>query len=80
MAYIINRYNKYDQWDREHQRKVFEINGNEYAVFEVEMEWGLPRLPYRIDGMDTEQSVRQIHVYDTYQDVMKFVVLMKSLN
>ena len=42
MAFIIDRYNKYNVWDREHSRKAFEINENWYAVYEVELEWGLP--------------------------------------
>jgi len=40
MAFIIDTYNKYDAFDRENARKVFEINGNWYAIKEVELEWG----------------------------------------
>lgn len=44
MAYIISTYNKYDGWDREHSKYKFWVNGVAYAVMEVEMEWGLPKL------------------------------------
>ena len=46
MAFIIGNYNKYDAWDRTHSRKVFELNGNWYAIYEVDMCWGLPMLKY----------------------------------
>jgi hypothetical protein len=42
MAYVIDTYNKYDAWDRTHSLYKFEINGNWYAIKEVEMSWGLP--------------------------------------
>ena len=49
MAFIIDNYNKYDWWDRTHSRHIFEINGNWYAVKEIELEWGKPKLPMRIE-------------------------------
>ena len=63
MAYIIGSYNKYDSWHREHRKYTFEINGVMYAVFEVEMEWGLPKLPVRTDR---NESAYEYHIYDTY--------------
>ena len=42
MAFIIDRYNRYDCWDKEHSVHVFEINGNWYAVKEVILFWGKP--------------------------------------
>jgi len=47
-AFIIDTYNKFDIFDREHSRYVFEINGNMYAIKEVYMKWGRPKLPLRI--------------------------------
>ena len=49
MAYIIGTFDKYDAWDREHAVYKFEVNGNWYAVKEIEMEWGLPKLPLYVD-------------------------------
>ena len=40
MAYIIDTYNKWSKWDREHAAECFIINGVEYAIKEVELEWG----------------------------------------
>jgi hypothetical protein len=34
-AFIVDTYNKYDVFDREHARYVFEVNGVEYAIKEV---------------------------------------------
>ena len=79
MAFIIDRYNKYNVWDREHSRKAFEINENWYAVYEVELEWGLPQLQYSIER-DQEEEAKNMKVYDTFEDAMRFVQLMKGLN
>ena len=78
-SYIIGAYNRFDIWDREHSVYKFEINGNWYAIKEVEMEWGVPRLPEQIDR-DMEQDARTYYVYDTEADAFKFVQLMKGLN
>ena len=77
MAYIIDSYNKYDPWDRLHQRKIFEVNEQWYAIYEVELEWGLPVLPLRTMY---DQDAKQYFVYDTKEDAMRFVQLMKGLN
>jgi hypothetical protein len=34
-AFIIDTYNKYDNFDREHSRYTFTLNGVEYAIKEV---------------------------------------------
>ena len=54
MAFIIGNYNKYDVWDREHSVYKFELNGNWYAIKKVELEWGKPQLPIRIEGSGEE--------------------------
>ena len=76
-AYIIDSYNKYDSCDREHQRKTFEINEQWYAIYEVEVEWGLPVLPLRTMY---DQDTKQYFIYDTKEEAMRFVQLMKGLN
>ena len=77
MAYIIDSYNQYSNFDRQHSRYQFEINGNWYAIKEVEMEWGLPKLDYRVDQ---DIDGKHYFIYDTYEDAMKFVFHMKSIN
>lgn len=76
MAFIIDTYNKYDRWDRQHARYVFEINENWSAIMEVEIQDGLPVLPTRLD--DINPSVYFIH--NTYEDALSYVKLLKSLN
>ena len=49
MAYIIGAYNKWDSFDRAHSVYRFKINENWYAVKEIEMKWGLPQLPMRME-------------------------------
>ena len=77
MAFIIDRYNKYEEFDRKHARYVFEINGVEYAIKEVQLKWGRPRLPI---SMDKEHDQEPYFIYETYEDAMKFVHTIKSLN
>lgn len=79
MAFIIESYNRYDSWDRSRAKYVFQVNESWYAVKEVEMEWGIPQLQERVDR-DREEEARQMYVYDTYEDAMRFVVQMKQLN
>ena len=77
MAYVIDRYNRFDQWDREHSVYVFEMNEQWFAVKEVGMEWGLPQLPMRMNGTQ-DWETQYMHVYDTQEDAMKFVFAMKA--
>lgn len=69
-AFIIDTYNKYDSFDREHARYTFTLNGVEYAIKEVHLKWGKPKLPLRI-GADRDNE--PYHIYETYEDAFKFV-------
>lgn len=77
MAYIIDTYNKYDEFDRMHARKVFQLNDNWYAIKEVELEWGKPKFPFYATHDKNEQDY---FIYDTYEQALGFVLQMKSLN
>ena len=79
MAFIVDRYNRYERWDREHARFVFFINDMQYAVKEVELDWGIPQLQQKVDR-DMEQDAKQMYVYDTFEKAMEFVRKMKKLN
>ena len=35
MSFIIDTYNKWSKWDKEHARYTFEMNGEWYAIMEV---------------------------------------------
>lgn len=77
MAFIIDTYNQHNKWDREHATHTFTINGIWYAIKRVELKWGVPQLPERID-IAADASAYQI--YETEADAMRFVTLIKSLN
>lgn len=77
MAYIIDSFNKWDQWDRDHAVYKFEINENWYAIFQVELEWGLPQLPLRIDS---NKQPQEYFVHATEEDAMSYVRQLKQLN
>jgi len=49
MAFIIDSYNRFDKWDFEHAVHIFEVNGGWYAIYRVQLEWGLPILPLRLE-------------------------------
>lgn len=77
MAFVIDCYNKYDSWDRDHAIQTFEINGNTYAIKEVEMCWGLPMLEYKTD----QDEQPQIYcIYETLEEAQQFVQWMKMIN
>lgn len=77
MAYIIEPYNRYDQWDKEHSKYIFEINGLEYAIKQVILFWGRPQLPTRIEENINPETY---HLYEDYDDAMRFVRYMRQLN
>ena len=76
-AFIIDTYNKFDSFDKEHTRYTFEVNGIMYAIKEVQLKWGRPKLPLRI-GDERDQDPYQI--YDTYEEALKFAHTIKSIN
>ena len=77
MAYIIGTYNKYDQWDRSHAVQKFEINEQMYAIYEVELVWGLPALKYQVDQEDVPEMYR---LYETLEEAQEFVRCIKHFN
>ena len=77
MAFIIDRYDKYNAWDREHSIYRFEVNGNWYAVKEVILFWGQPQLPVKVDGGDNPETY---WVYETIEEAMEFVKRIRRLN
>ena len=77
MAYIIDTYDKYDSWDRQHARKIFEINGQIYAVKEVILFQGQPQLPQKLDRDTNPETYR---LYPTLDDALNFVKYMRMMN
>ena len=77
MAYIIGIYNRYDQWDRSHAVQKFEINEQVYAIYEVELVWGLPALKYQVDQDDAPEIYQ---LYETLEDAQEFIKKIKKLN
>lgn len=69
--YIIDSFNKYDSFDREHSVYRFKVNGNWYAIKDT------VELPMRVDRNDTLDSY---FVYETYEDAYEFARTMKQLN
>ena len=77
MAYIIGTYNKFDTWDRAHSVYKFELNGQWYAIKEVEMAWGLPMLEFQVDRDDVPETY---HIYERVEDAMEFVRKVRCAN
>lgn len=76
MAFIVDTYNKFDSWDRAHSVYEFEINGNWYAIKEVELEWGVPQLGFHVDQ---DARPNDYCIYDSYEDARMFVQKMKMI-
>ena len=77
MAFIIEKFDKYNAWDRMQSVYKFELNGQMYAIKEVELEWGKPQFPIDIER-DRERE--QYFIYNTVEEAMEFVHRIKSLN
>ena len=77
MAYIIDTYNRYDKWDREHSLYVFTINEQKYAIKEVMLDWGEPQLPMRLGAY---QNPSLYFIFNSYKEAEQYVKYMKSLN
>lgn len=77
MAYIIDRYDKYNEWDRIHSVYKFEINEQWYAVKEVILFWGQPQLPVSIEE---EKNPETYSLYQTKEEAMEFVRRIRELN
>lgn len=77
MAFIIDTYNRFDRFDKQHSVYRFSINEVEYAVKEVELFWGQPLLPEKVDQ---EQHLESYRVYGSLEEAMEFVHIMRRLN
>ena len=77
MAYLIDTYNRYDKWDREHSLYVFTINEQKYAIKEVMLDWGEPQLPMRL-GEHKDPSF--YFIFNSYEEAEQYVKYMKALN
>ena len=77
MAFIIDRYNRFDKFDKEHSKYVFEINEQQYAIKEVILFWGQPQLAVDIQH---DQNPETYHLYESYEEAMEFVQRMKKIN
>lgn len=77
MAYIIDGFNRFSKWDREHACHRFKVNENWYAIYSVEMKWGIPQLNF---SAIEDKNADQYYVYETLEEAMHFVNIMKGLN
>ena len=66
MGFIVSRYNRFDKND---VRYKFELNGQEYAIMEIE------NIPFRI-----EEDEYAYHVYEKFEDAKAFVRYIKNIN
>lgn len=76
-AFIVDVYNKYDQFDREHSRHIFEVNGNWYAIKEVQLKWGKPHLPLRLGDRREDEPYQ---IYETLEEALEFVHSIRQWN
>lgn len=77
MAFIVDVYDRFDSWDREHSIYKFKMNEQWYAIKEVILFWGQPQLPLRVGD---EKNPKIYSVYEDMEEAMEFVKRMKKLN
>ena len=78
MAYIIDTYNRWDKWDRKHAVFVFTVNDVPYAIKNVNLEWGQPQLPMRIE--QETQNQPPYYIYGSLEEAIEFAKHIKSIN
>ena len=69
--YVIDVYDRWNRWDRAHQRYLFSLNETEYAIFELD--GTLPTY------MDREFVVEEHKVYKSLEAARIFVHEVLSL-
>ena len=76
MGYVIEGYNKYDKWDREHAVYTFNMNGASFAIKEVRIVDGQPEFPFRLEETDTNTYF----IFKSQQEAYEYVRQIKALN
>lgn len=79
MAFLIDTYNRFDSWDRAHSVHTFRFHDSQYAIKLVELENGVPQFPERIEAGATAYPTAY-KLYDTLEDALAYVQLLKSIN
>lgn len=74
MAYIIDTYNRYNQWDKLHSRHTFYVNRIQYAIKEIE---NLAQIP---NSIEQDARPQDYLLYPTYEDALHFVYTVKTIN
>lgn len=69
VVYVVDTYTPYMK--NEGVKKVFNYNGREYAIKEVELEWGTPQLNLPID--DTTDPATGFYLYNSFEEANRFV-------
>lgn len=76
-VFIVDTYNPYLKHN-ENVCKKFLINERWWAIKEVSLDWGLPNLPIQLT--DDAPNPQDFHLFDTYEDALKYMQLLKKVN
>ena len=74
MAYVIDVFDKYGKWDREHTIYRFKVNDREYGIKEIR---DISEIQQKIEDNTSSETYC---VYSQYEDAFKFVKQIKKLN
>lgn len=77
MGYVIDGYNRYDKWDREHSVYTFSMNGTSFAIKEVCVVDGQPEFPTRIEE---ERNTDLYFIFESREAAYQYVREIKALN
>ena len=78
MFFIVDTYNCCNKWDNTHAQYTFEVNGVQFAIYQVELdEDGFPILQMRVDE---DRKGEWYQVYGSMEEAMGFVFAVKGLN
>lgn len=77
MGYIVDKYNRFDQFDRKHTIRIFQIGERQYGIKWVIVGTdGEIKLPQRIER---EWQQWEYQVYERYEDAQEYVNFILNL-
>lgn len=72
LGYVIRGYSRFREWDRQHKRYAFLVNGQWYAIFDIDD--GLPV------SVEYDEDLNQYKVYKSFEAAMEYARTMVRLN
>lgn len=75
-VFIVDIYNPYSPYN-DNVRLIFWLNGRQWAIKQVKLNWGKPIVPALIDD---ETQPEDFYLYNTLEEAQNFVHMLQRIN